>query len=233
MPSIFSVRLQRWMVKWILPRWCEKFSNFLNLEMYIFSGYYGECGKRGGYMEVTGFSPEVREQIYKVASVNLCSNISGQILASLVMSPPKVISSSSSFSPFSLFFICYFNLVTGFSLWTWFSIWYLCYKEMKPLFAACMYAGWRWIIRIIFCWKRRNPIIPCKACKGWFGESWLFPLECFFSYSRIVWLLKSLVNGILVKRLQTYLLDFCVMMFGTSLLSNDRHWKMHSTIWRV
>lgn len=41
-------------------------------------------------MEVTGFSPEVREQIYKVASVNLCSNISGQILASLVMSPPKV-----------------------------------------------------------------------------------------------------------------------------------------------
>lgn len=54
------------------------------------SGYHGECGKRGGYMEVTGFSPEIREQIYKVASVNLCSNISGQILASLVMSPPKV-----------------------------------------------------------------------------------------------------------------------------------------------
>ncbi|KAK4413718.1 Alanine aminotransferase 1, mitochondrial [Sesamum alatum] len=47
-------------------------------------------GKRGGYMEVTGFSPEIREQIYKLASVNLCSNISGQILASLVMNPPKV-----------------------------------------------------------------------------------------------------------------------------------------------
>ena len=42
-------------------------------------------------MEVTGFSAEVREQIYKMASVNLCSNISGQILASLVMSPPKVV----------------------------------------------------------------------------------------------------------------------------------------------
>lgn len=41
-------------------------------------------------MEITGFSPEVREQIYKLASVNLCSNISGQILASLVMSPPEV-----------------------------------------------------------------------------------------------------------------------------------------------
>jgi hypothetical protein len=53
-------------------------------------GYYGECGKRGGYMEITGFSAPVREQIYKVASVNLCSNITGQILASLVMNPPKV-----------------------------------------------------------------------------------------------------------------------------------------------
>ncbi|KAJ8448300.1 hypothetical protein Cgig2_025224 [Carnegiea gigantea] len=56
----------------------------------VSKGYYGECGKRGGYMEVTGFGSEVREQIYKVASVNLCSNITGQILASLIMSPPKV-----------------------------------------------------------------------------------------------------------------------------------------------
>ncbi|OAY66722.1 Alanine aminotransferase 2, mitochondrial [Ananas comosus] len=56
----------------------------------VSKGYYGECGKRGGYMEVTGFRADVREQIYKVASVNLCSNISGQILASLVMNPPKV-----------------------------------------------------------------------------------------------------------------------------------------------
>ncbi|GLU22533.1 hypothetical protein SLE2022_386010 [Rubroshorea leprosula] len=56
----------------------------------VSKGYYGECGKRGGYMEVTGFGADVREQMYKVASVNLCSNISGQILASLVMSPPKV-----------------------------------------------------------------------------------------------------------------------------------------------
>ncbi|KAG7992158.1 hypothetical protein I3843_02G113800 [Carya illinoinensis] len=56
----------------------------------VSKGYHGECGKRGGYMEVTGFNADIREQIYKMASVNLCSNISGQILASLVMSPPKV-----------------------------------------------------------------------------------------------------------------------------------------------
>ncbi|XXG47064.1 hypothetical protein AAC387_Pa02g1768 [Persea americana] len=65
----------------------------------VSKGYYGECGKRGGYMEITGFSPEVREQIYKVASVNLCSNITGQILASLIMNPPKV--GDESFESFS------------------------------------------------------------------------------------------------------------------------------------
>ncbi|KAB1995585.1 hypothetical protein ES319_D13G171100v1 [Gossypium barbadense] len=58
----------------------------------VSKGYYGECGKRGGYMEVIGFGADVREHIYKLASVNLCSNITGQILASLVMSPPMVIS---------------------------------------------------------------------------------------------------------------------------------------------
>ncbi|KAF2588510.1 hypothetical protein F2Q70_00040144 [Brassica cretica] len=58
-------------------------------QIYSHPRYYGECGKRGGYMEVTGFTSDVRAQIYKLASVNLCSNISGQILASLVMSPPK------------------------------------------------------------------------------------------------------------------------------------------------
>uniref|UniRef100_J3LKP4 Alanine aminotransferase 2 n=1 Tax=Oryza brachyantha TaxID=4533 RepID=J3LKP4_ORYBR len=55
----------------------------------VSKGYYGECGKRGGYMEVTGFSAPVREQLYKIASVNLCSNITGQILSSLIMNPPK------------------------------------------------------------------------------------------------------------------------------------------------
>ncbi|KAJ4745113.1 Alanine aminotransferase 2 [Rhynchospora pubera] len=57
----------------------------------ISKGYYGECGKRGGYMELCGFREDVKDQIYKVASVNLCSNTSGQILASLIMNPPKAL----------------------------------------------------------------------------------------------------------------------------------------------
>ncbi|KAG0597947.1 hypothetical protein M758_12G032500 [Ceratodon purpureus] len=56
----------------------------------VSKGYYGECGRRGGYMEVTGFPEDVKGQLYKLASVNLCSNVSGQILMSLVMNPPKV-----------------------------------------------------------------------------------------------------------------------------------------------
>jgi len=41
-------------------------------------------------MEVTGFNSEVKKQVYKVASLSSCSNISGQILMSLVMNPPTV-----------------------------------------------------------------------------------------------------------------------------------------------
>lgn len=32
-------------------------------------GFYGECGRRGGYMEVIGFDDKVRDELYKLASV--------------------------------------------------------------------------------------------------------------------------------------------------------------------
>ncbi|XP_051191335.1 alanine aminotransferase 2 isoform X2 [Lolium perenne] len=63
----------------------------------VSNGYYGECGRRGGYMEVTGFNSEVRKQMYKVASLSACSNISGQILMSLAMNPPMVGDESYTF----------------------------------------------------------------------------------------------------------------------------------------
>jgi len=52
-------------------------------------GFYGECGRRGGYMELVGFDDDVNGLMNKIASVNLCSNTAGQILMSLVMDPPK------------------------------------------------------------------------------------------------------------------------------------------------
>ncbi|XP_071676368.1 alanine aminotransferase 2 isoform X1 [Lolium perenne] len=53
-------------------------------------GYYGECGRRGGYMEICGFGEGVIGAICRVASMTLCPNIGGQILTSLVMDTPKV-----------------------------------------------------------------------------------------------------------------------------------------------
>ena len=38
------------------------------------------CGQRSGYMEVVGLLPEVKAQIYKLASILLCPNTAGQIL---------------------------------------------------------------------------------------------------------------------------------------------------------
>lgn len=58
----------------------------------VSKGYCGECGKRGGFMERLLVSLLILENNYKVGSVNLCSNISGQVLTSLFMSPPKVLS---------------------------------------------------------------------------------------------------------------------------------------------
>mmetsp|Transcript_5673 Transcript_5673/g.17294 ORF Transcript_5673/g.17294 Transcript_5673/m.17294 type:complete len:479 (-) Transcript_5673:522-1958(-) len=55
----------------------------------ISKGFTGECGRRGGYMELTGFSPEVKAQITKLVSIHLCSTLSGQICVALMMNPPK------------------------------------------------------------------------------------------------------------------------------------------------
>lgn len=52
-------------------------------------GLFGECGRRGGYMEVSGCDAGMRDQIYKLASANLCSNVPGQIMTSLMVNGPK------------------------------------------------------------------------------------------------------------------------------------------------
>jgi len=52
-------------------------------------GIFGECGRRGGYMELQGIAPDVQEQILKLASSGLCSNVPGQIMTSLMVNEPK------------------------------------------------------------------------------------------------------------------------------------------------
>lgn len=52
-------------------------------------GYTGECGLRGGYFECVGFSKGVRNELVKMASVCLCSNVPGQFATGLMVNPPR------------------------------------------------------------------------------------------------------------------------------------------------
>ena len=54
----------------------------------ISKGVSGECGRRGGYFECVNFSDEIMEQIYKMASINICPPVSGQVAVDLMMTPP-------------------------------------------------------------------------------------------------------------------------------------------------
>jgi len=49
----------------------------------------GECGQRSGYVEVVNFEQEAVDQLYKLASVQLCSNTAGQIIMEAMVNPPK------------------------------------------------------------------------------------------------------------------------------------------------
>ena len=55
----------------------------------VSKGAYGECGMRGGYVEMHNFLPEVLDEMYKVASINLCPNVPGQVALGLMVNPPK------------------------------------------------------------------------------------------------------------------------------------------------
>lgn len=67
--------------------------NYSSVELISFhstsKGFTGECGRRGGYMELVNIDPEVKDQFYKLVSVNLCSNIEGQLMVGMMTNPPK------------------------------------------------------------------------------------------------------------------------------------------------
>lgn len=66
--------------------------NLKNLQLVSFhstsKGLIGECGRRGGYMELHHIDPYVQSQLYKLASADLCSGVVGQIMTSLMVRPP-------------------------------------------------------------------------------------------------------------------------------------------------
>jgi len=52
-------------------------------------GFLGECGQRGGYMEIRNIPEDVVAQITKLQSVSLCSNLTGQVATYCMVRPPK------------------------------------------------------------------------------------------------------------------------------------------------
>ncbi|BGP19593.1 hypothetical protein JCM10213_009314 [Rhodosporidiobolus nylandii] len=64
-----------------------------NVELVSFhsisKGQTGECGRRGGYFELCNFHPDAEEQVYKLASIQLCPSLGGQIGVDVLVAPPK------------------------------------------------------------------------------------------------------------------------------------------------
>jgi aspartate/methionine/tyrosine aminotransferase len=55
----------------------------------ISKGFLGECGHRGGYLELRNVPQEVLAQFVKLQSISLCANLVGQIATYLMVAPPK------------------------------------------------------------------------------------------------------------------------------------------------
>ncbi|CAL1544175.1 unnamed protein product [Lymnaea stagnalis] len=52
-------------------------------------GYMGECGFRGGYVEVINMDPTVKAMLTKAISAKLCSAVTGQAAMDVVVNPPR------------------------------------------------------------------------------------------------------------------------------------------------
>jgi aspartate/methionine/tyrosine aminotransferase len=55
----------------------------------ISKGLMGECGLRGGYFEAFNLDDFTMEMLYKLKSIELCSNTIGQVATYLMIDPPK------------------------------------------------------------------------------------------------------------------------------------------------
>lgn len=55
----------------------------------VSKGVFGECGQRGGYVEMVGIDDDVVDILYKLAASKLCSNGTGQAMVSLMCKGPS------------------------------------------------------------------------------------------------------------------------------------------------
>ncbi len=52
-------------------------------------GFLGECGHRGGYLEIRNVPDDVHAEFIKLQSISLCANVPGQLTTYLMVSPPQ------------------------------------------------------------------------------------------------------------------------------------------------
>lgn len=55
----------------------------------VSKGFLGECGHRGGYMEIRNMPDDVYAEMIKLQSIGLCSNVDGQLVTYLMVAPPQ------------------------------------------------------------------------------------------------------------------------------------------------
>ena len=55
----------------------------------VSKGFLGECGHRGGYLEVRNMPDDVYGELVKFQSISLCANVVGQLVTYLMVSPPE------------------------------------------------------------------------------------------------------------------------------------------------
>jgi alanine transaminase len=55
----------------------------------VSKGFLGECGHRGGYLEMRNIPDDVLAQFIKLQSISLCANVSGQLATYFMVAPPQ------------------------------------------------------------------------------------------------------------------------------------------------
>lgn len=55
----------------------------------VSKGFMGECGHRGGYLEIRNMPDDVYAEVIKLLSIGLCANVDGQLVTYLMVDPPK------------------------------------------------------------------------------------------------------------------------------------------------
>ncbi len=55
----------------------------------VSKGFLGECGHRGGYLEIRNVPDDVMAEFIKLQSISLCANVTGQFATYFMVAPPR------------------------------------------------------------------------------------------------------------------------------------------------